>query len=180
MRIISGRWRSRRISFDTGSGIRPTPDSVRETLFNWLTPHVDGANCLDLYAGSGALGFEAASRGAANVVMVETNRHNVKQLQINKDKLDAASVEIIEQKAVDFLQSTDDRFDIVFLDPPFQQGIVESICHAIKNYDLLKPAALVYIEAEKQLDPLPILADWHIIRQHTQGAVAYYLVSTDT
>ena len=179
MRIIGGCWRSRKISFATSSGIRPTPDSVRETLFNWLTPYIDGAACLDLYAGSGALGFEAASRSAANVAMVETHRHNVKQLQINKDKLDAGSVEIIEQKAEDFLQTTDNRFDIVFLDPPFQQDLIESVCHAIKKNNVLKPAALIYIEAEKQLNPLPIPADWHIMRQHIQGAVAYYLISTD-
>lgn len=178
VRIISGRWRSRKITFTAESGVRPTPDLVRETLFNWLMPYIDGATCLDLYAGSGAIGFEAASRGAASLVMVESDRTSARQLCINKNNLEANTVEVIQQSAEDFLQNTDNRFDIVFLDPPFQQDMIESTCDQIKKNNVLKPSALIYIEAEKQLDPLPIPADWHIIRQHTQGAVAYYLIST--
>ncbi len=179
LRIIGGHWRSRRISFAAESGIRPTPDAVRETLFNWLAPYIDGASCLDLFAGSGALGFEAASRAAAQVVMVENNRNDARQLGVNKDKLEADTVTVIQQTAEVFVRETGDRFDIVFIDPPFQQDIIESICNEIKKNNVLKPAALIYIETEKQLAPLPIPADWHIIRQRIQGAVAYYLVSTD-
>ncbi len=178
VRIIGGLWRSHKIYFDSHGDIRPTPDAVRETLFNWLAPYIDRATCLDLYAGSGALGFEAASRGAAKVIMVENHRPTTTQLKLNKEKLQATMVEIINTHAENFLRNTQSRFDILFLDPPFQHGIVESVSPIIQKNKILHAPALIYVEAEKQLDPLPIPTEWHIIRQHVQGAVAYYLIST--
>jgi len=124
LRIIAGRWRGRRLTVPALPGLRPTPDRVRETLFNWLGPRVEGARCLDLFAGTGALGFEAASRGAAQVVMVEQASRAVAQLRSHAAALLADVVEVVDREALSWLGGRFRRFDIVFLDPPFGRGLV--------------------------------------------------------
>ncbi|HJV94446.1 MAG TPA: 16S rRNA (guanine(966)-N(2))-methyltransferase RsmD, partial [Albitalea sp.] len=118
LRIIGGRWRGRRLEVPESEGLRPTPDRVRETLFNWLGRDLSGLACLDLFAGSGVLGFEAASRGAARVVMVERERETLEQLRANRAALDALQVEIVPGDAFEYLARGGERFDVVFLDPP--------------------------------------------------------------
>src|SRR4051812_41703413 len=117
VRIIAGQWRSRLVRFPEAPGLRPTPDRVRETLFNWLGQHLDGLSCLDLFAGSGALGFEALSRGARRVVMVERDRATAAALRASAQSLEAANVEIIESDAMRFLAQPREAFDVVFVDP---------------------------------------------------------------
>src|SRR6185295_7503875 len=122
VRIIAGEFRGRRLAVPSRPGLRPTPDRVRETLFNWLGQWLDGLSCLDLFAGSGALGFEAASRRAARVVMVEHDRDVFSHLKSVKQTIKAAQVELVLGDAFDYLRKAHDRFDLVFLDPPFRQN----------------------------------------------------------
>ncbi len=174
LRIIGGRWRSRTISFVDAPALRPTPNRIRETLFNWVQAIVPGANCLDLFAGSGALGFEAASRGAATVTMVENNPHTVQQLEINQSVLEADAVRLVQASAIDFLASSTDRFNLVFLDPPFHQGLLQQTCEQLMKGGHLLPDALVYLEYEKSEDvTLPDGLEW--LRQKTSGDVSYGL-----
>ena len=128
LRIIGGRYRRRILRFPDSEGLRPTPDRVRETLFNWLGQELDGERCLDLFAGSGALGFEAASRGAAHVVMVEQAPKVLAALQENAKMLrDPPGVEIIRGDALQYLASTKSKFDLIFLDPPFNKGWIQRL-----------------------------------------------------
>ncbi len=122
IRIIGGEWRGRRIAVSAAPDLRPTPDRVRETLFNWLGQRLDGLACLDLFAGSGALGFEAASRGAARVVMVEQDRKALAQLRDSLQLLGARNIALIPGDALAYLERPGERFDVVFLDPPFRQN----------------------------------------------------------
>ena len=118
VRIIAGQWRGRKLSFPDVTGLRPTSDRIRETVFNWLATSLPGASCLDLFAGSGALGFEAASRGATRVVMVDRNRDVVRALRDNRQRLSASMIKIVQQDAENYLSAADGQFDVVFLDPP--------------------------------------------------------------
>src|SRR3954467_6592388 len=145
VRIIAGTWRSRVIRFPPAAQLRPTPDRVRETLFNWLGQRLDGQSCLDLFAGSGALGFEAASRGAARVVMVESDREVFEALRQYKELLGASRVEPVLGDAFDYLRKTTDEFNLVFLDPPFRQNALGSVLELLR--DRLAPQARVYVEA---------------------------------
>jgi 16S rRNA (guanine966-N2)-methyltransferase len=180
LRIIGGRWRSRRLYFDPIEGLRPTPDRVRETLFNWLSPIIAGARCLDLFAGSGALGIEALSRGAAAVVFVERQPRAVRRLRENLALLGDTAAQIECADALSWLQgraSAADAFDIVFLDPPFGQGLLEPACAALAQHGWLRPAACVYLEMERTLQPqLP--AGWQIARAQTAGQISYCLAVT--
>ena len=139
VRIIGGTWRSRKIRFPVAPGLRPTPDRVRETLFNWLGQDLEGLVCLNLYAGSGVLGFEAASRGATRVVQVERNPEACLALKQNCGLLDAETVQIVQMDVSRFLAGSSERFDVVFLDPPFQQGLVEPCCRLLEEKDWLAP-----------------------------------------
>ena len=123
VRIIGGQWRSRLVQFPDTAGLRPTPDRVRETLFNWLGQRLDGLACLDLFAGSGALGFEALSRGARRVVMVERDRAVVAALRASATKLEAANLDIVESDALRYLENARERFDVVFIDPPYAENL---------------------------------------------------------
>jgi len=152
LRIIGGQWRSRRLSVAAVPGLRPTPDRVRETLFNWLQGKVAGAECLDLFAGSGALGFEALSRGAKSVVMLEKHPAAVQALKANAALLQAQQAQIIQEDAMRYLQRTDTTFDLIFLDPPFRQNWLETILERIASKHLLKPQGMVYLEQELEAD----------------------------
>ncbi|MGI9310035.1 MAG: 16S rRNA (guanine(966)-N(2))-methyltransferase RsmD [bacterium] len=188
LRIIGGRWRSRRLRCADAPGLRPSADAVRETLFNWLPHSLRGQVCLDLFAGSGALGFEAASRDAARVVMVESNRVAAAQLRANRDQLGAHddAIEIIALTAQNFLRrhcaerGAKRGFDLVFLDPPFDGDALAPACRDLQRRGLLNPDALVYIESPHAANtPLPIPAAWHIIRHKRCGRVRATLLRAD-
>ncbi len=145
VRIIGGVWRGSRLDVIHAEGLRPTADRARETLFNWLQHHLAGANCLDLFAGSGALGFEAASRGATNVVMIERAPVAMAQLRAAKARLNAMNVELCDDDALRWLARTPDRgFDIAFVDPPFSAGLHEAALRAVASW--LVPGAFLYVE----------------------------------
>lgn len=178
MRIIGGAWRRRHITFPLLCGLRPTPDRVRETVFNWLAPMIEGAACLDLFAGSGALGFEAASRGAACVVMVDVNRQVLDHLKHTKDLLDAEAVAIIHADALDYLKMTSSRFDIVFLDPPFgDDKILQTCCALLEERALLNPKPHIYLEMPAATGRPKLPYTWVIAHSKRAGQVGYYLAT---
>ena len=153
--------------------LRPTPDRVRETLFNWLQNFTEGAHCLDLYAGTGALGFEAASRGAASVVLVEKDRTLVDQLEKNIITLEADNVKLEHADTLSWLQRCSQKFDLLFLDPPFDQGFVEKSCDLLREKGCLEKKGLIYIEAERSLQ-LPSYLE--ILKEGSAGHVKFMLV----
>ncbi len=175
VRIIGGDWRSRVIHFPDSAGLRPTPDRVRETLFNWLGQRLDGKICLDLFAGSGALGFEALSRGAAQVVMVEQSQSVVRSLTENAQRLGAASAAIVNADALQYLRGPKRRFDIVFLDPPFNQSLLPAVLASLPPW--LAPDACVYTECDSDRDPN---TEWKILKQSRAGQVKFQLITPDT
>lgn len=175
VRIISGAWRRRLLKFPDAEGLRPTPDRVRETLFNWLGQDMTGQSCLDLFAGSGCLGFEAASRGAARVVMVEQSPKVFAALESNARLLDnTGCLRIVRRDAVEFASSlipTGARFDVIFLDPPYRQGWIERFAPLLEG--LAAPDGLIYVEAEHALETL---GEWHVLRHGRAGQVFYHLM----
>ena len=171
LRIIGGNFRRRLIRVTAAPGLRPTPARVRETLFNWLGQDLSGLACLDLYAGSGALGFEAASRGAARVVMVEKDRAIVAELERSRAALDAAQVVIVAGDAAAYLARERERFDVVFLDPPFRQNAVSAILDGVAAR--LKPDARVYIESDAPVEAPP---PWAELKRGKAGQVSYQLL----
>lgn len=176
MRIIAGQWRGRKLSFPDARGLRPTSDRIRETLFNWLQPVLPGARCLDLFAGSGALGFEAASRGAAQVVMVESARDVVGALQENAKLLSASSVQICQQDAASYLAAGSGPFDVVFLDPPFSSpGLLVQSITGLSTPGWLAAGAWVYIETPSNVAEPALPVNWMPEKQKKAGQVAYRL-----
>ena len=173
MRIIAGEFRGRRIAVASRPGLRPTPDRVRETLFNWLGQRLDGLACLDLFAGSGALGFEAASRGAARVVMVENDRASFEILKKNLATMEARQVELVLGDAFDYLKRAEGSFDLVFLDPPFGQNAHASVLERLTEH--LALGARVYVEAPS---PLELPAPWRELKRSRAGQVSYQLFET--
>lgn len=175
VRIIGGRWRGRKIRFPDDTGIRPSPDRVRETLFNWLAPAVRGARCLDLFAGSGVLGLEALSRGAATAVLVDRDRTVIRHLQDVTRKLDAAGATIIAADALDWLAAAKGPFDIVFLDPPFDSTWLPALLDRLDEPGSLAPGAWVYVERPAAEGPPSLPAGWRLHRSGKAGDVGYYL-----
>ena len=171
VRIIGGQWRSRIIRFPPAIQIRPTPDRVRETLFNWLGQRLDGRSCLDLFAGSGALGFEALSRGASRVVMVERERKAADALRESAKLLDARDAEVRDGDALDYLKRSTQTFDVVFIDPPFASDLAAR-CLA-RLAPRLNPGARVYVESAEALILTP---PWRALREDRAGAVRYALL----
>jgi 16S rRNA (guanine966-N2)-methyltransferase len=178
IRIIGGDWKRTPLPVLSLDGLRPTPDRVRETLFNWLGQSLDGRRCLDLFAGSGALGFEAASRGALRVLMVERSGRAVAQLKANQARLSAKNIEIVEADALRLAASlAPNSFDVVFLDPPF--GDTTMLQRAIElAVPLLAPGGALYVESGEPVDPAenPALSGWAITREGKAGAVRYHLL----
>lgn len=175
LRIIGGRWRSRLIEFPDAPGLRPTPNRVRETLFNWLREAAMGARCLDLFAGSGTLGLEALSRGARQVIQVESNRLVCEALRRNAARLDAAGLEVVEADAFRFLQGPAQPFDLVFLDPPFGEGLVAPCCSLLETNGWLREGALVYVETEAAALSAEVPQSWRLIKSGKAGEVGYHL-----
>jgi len=175
VRIIGGQWRSRIISFPPCADLRPTPDRVRETLFNWLGQDLTGSNCLDLFAGSGALGFEAASRGAMHVVMVESGGTAVSALSANKIKLAAEQVELVRMDASVFLATNKRKFDVVFLDPPYRMKLLPEILPLLLSH--MNENGLVYLEGPSDDNDIEqVLQQWKIRRKSKAGKVNCYLL----
>jgi len=175
--IIAGKWRSRKLNFPDLPTLRPTPNRVRETLFNWLSNNIVGAYCLDCFAGSGALGFEALSRGAAWVTMIDNSKNVVENLKVNAALLGAKTIDFHCAK-FPFLEPrfAENPFDIVFLDPPYHQGLIAICCEFLEKNHYLKEGALIYIEAERKLTSLPIPENWHILKSQKAGQVGYHLI----
>ncbi len=214
LRIIGGTWRGRKLRFPEIETLRPTPDRVRETLFNWLAPVIEGARCLDLCAGSGALGLEALSRGAASVVMVDSDASVITRLHEHVHTLQANGgrsrrptsrdtsrilryrsslyvAEIIQADALAWLRQREISpfpplekgggggiFDIVFLDPPFRQGLIAPACEALEKHGWLKPGATIYLEAEEGYVP-QVPLNWRIVKSKQAGQVGYHLACRD-
>lgn len=175
LRIIGGQWRSRRLEFPDLPELRPTPDRVRETLFNWLTPVLPGARCLDLFAGSGALGIEALSRGAGEAVFVERHPLAARALRDNLARLKAVGAKVEQSEVLAWLRQPGTPFGIVLLDPPFGQGLLEPVCAALEAGGWLAETAWIYLEAEAELPPPALPARWMPYREKTAGAVTYRL-----
>lgn len=175
LRIIGGTWRRRRLVVPDVEGLRPTPDRVRETLFNWLRPWLSDARCIDLFAGTGALCLEALSRGAARVVMVEAEPKAVAALRHNVAELAAANAEVIEANALDYLAGPAQVFDIAFLDPPFRSDLIARSSRLLDQRGWITPGGLVYIEAPRRVSALPIPDSWELIRSRAAGQVGYHL-----
>jgi 16S rRNA (guanine966-N2)-methyltransferase len=174
LRIIGGAWRSRRLEFPESPGLRPTPDRVRETVFNWLAPYLPGATCLDLFAGSGAFGFEALSRGAERVVFVEKNAEAVAALRRNGESLGTTQAEIVPADALVFLNGPVAAFDIVFLDPPYASGLLSPCLLRLAVGEWVKPGGLVYLET-REGEAVVLPAGWRMLRNKTAGQVGYHL-----
>jgi len=173
-RIIGGQWRSRRCSFPELEGLRPTTDRVRETLFNWLQFDLPGAAVLDAFAGSGALGFEALSRGAEKVWMLEQNASACLSLKGNAVSLNA-NAEIIQTNALEWINRCEQQFDLVFIDPPFRKGILAEFLEKLESADCLKPGAKIYLEQEKELQAQLVPEGWQPLKEKVAGQVAYRL-----
>jgi 16S rRNA (guanine966-N2)-methyltransferase len=172
VRIIGGAWRSRRLRFPARAGLRPTPDRVRETLFNWLGQDLTGWSCLDLFAGSGALGFEAASRGAARVVLVERDRIACEALIANARALGARQVEVVRADALEFVRAERGRYDLILLDPPYTTDPLAALVPLLPA--LLARDGRVYHESgyARQWP-----AEWHLHRQGRAGQVHFQLLT---
>ncbi len=175
VRIIGGIWRSRRVRFPDRPGLRPTPDRVRETLFNWLGQDLTGRDCLDLFAGSGALGFEAASRGARCVTMVENDAAAWKALQDNRETLAATAVTAVRADALEFLKNLRDphlqRYHVVFLDPPFADDHWPQLLTQLPRH--MAAGGLVYCE---RAQPLSALDGWEVVKSGRAGQVSHQLL----
>jgi len=171
IRIIGGQWRSRLLTFPEHPDLRPTANRVRETVFNWLEQDLSGLRCLDLFAGSGALGFEAASRGAAHVVMVDNDVRVYKALRENKEKLQAMQIELVLMNALDFMKSDVRKFDVIFLDPPYRLDLLPQLMLLLPSH--LEEDGLVYSEAR---DTWNLDKQWRVHRSAKAGTVRYQLL----
>jgi 16S rRNA (guanine966-N2)-methyltransferase len=177
VRIIGGIWRGRRVSFPDIDGLRPTPDRVRETLFNWLQNSIIGARCLDLFAGSGALGLEALSRGADHAVFVEQTAAVCRVLQQTIQSLRAgANARIMEMGAARYLRTAVEPFDIVFLDPPFGRNALAEYLPLLGAGAWVKPGGLVYLENERESGVPELPSHWELLKSKSAGQVGYHLV----
>lgn len=172
LRIIGGDFRGKKINFLNREGLRPTPSRVRETLFNWLMTDIKGANCLDCYAGSGALGFEALSRGAKSVTFLEKNKCNYHELQKNSQSFNVPlAINIIHTDAIEFLKNSRKQFQIIFLDPPFSSNLIEKSLELIKKNQLLADEGKIYIESSDKIDN----NNFKLIQHKKAGSVFYSL-----
>ena len=179
LRVIGGKWRSRKLKFPALPGLRPTADRIRETLFNWLREDIDCEACLDLFAGSGACGTEALSRGASRAVFVESHPRAAAAITDNLELLGAQQAEVICQDAMAWLKAPADRyhnsFGIAFIDPPYALALARPAAIQLENSGVLKAPAKVYIESDRPLDPAEFPKNWEVLRHKKAGIVNYYL-----
>jgi 16S rRNA (guanine966-N2)-methyltransferase len=178
LRIVAGNWRSRLLDIADVEGLRPTSERIRETLFNWLSPRIAGARCLDLFAGTGALGLEALSRGAAEVVFVEKSANAIAVLERNIQTLEATAAVLHRGDANAYLHDAgDSQFDIVFLDPPFAADMLGDLCRLLDETSLLAHGALVYIEEDRSSPEVELPDGWQVLKSKQAGNVRYSLVT---
>lgn len=180
LRIIAGRLRGRLLTIPDQPGLRPTPDRVRETLFNWLAPLIEGAHCLDSFAGTGALGLEAASRGASRVVLVERSEHAVRRLQEAIAALGVEGAQVVQADTLSWLTDLGRRaktrpFDLAFLDPPFESDLLGPTCRLLASHQWLSPGARVFLETTRTTGLPDLPEGWEVIREGTAGQVRYAL-----
>jgi 16S rRNA (guanine966-N2)-methyltransferase len=176
LRIVAGNWRSRLLDVADVEGLRPTSERIRETLFNWLAPSIAGARCLDLFAGTGALGFEALSRGAASVTFVENHPLAIRQLRGNIELLGARNAELVPADATEFLRGRAvGPFDVVFLDPPFARDLLGETCRLLVDAQCLASRAVIYLEDKKDRDEPELPPGWRILKRKAAGNVRYML-----
>jgi len=183
-RIIAGKWRGRIIRFEDAEGLRPTTDRIRETVFNWLQPYLSQSHCLDLFAGSGVLGFEALSRGASEVVFIEQNKTTVDNLKRNSQKLDASNAVILHKETLAWLdamsladgrqQYSEKKFDLVFLDPPFRSELLKKSSSLLNSSGCLAEDAIIYVEHAVD-DTVTLPDNWRCLKEKKSGQVAYKL-----
>jgi 16S rRNA (guanine966-N2)-methyltransferase len=169
LRIIGGELRGRKLSFPDAKGLRPTPDRVRETLFNWLQMQIHGARCLDLFAGSGALGLEALSRGAAEVVFVERDSRVLQKLRENLALLGQDKGRCVQASAEQFLRGSAEPFDIVFLDPPFKDDVLAELCASLEAGGWLREDFRLYMERPQRMAMPELPAGWQVLRETRAG-----------
>ncbi|WP_120513677.1 16S rRNA (guanine(966)-N(2))-methyltransferase RsmD [Photobacterium salinisoli] len=175
VRIISGRWRGRKLPVHDVAGLRPTTDRVKETVFNWLAPDIHGSRCLDLFAGSGSLGLEALSRGAEHLTLLELDTKAASQLKRNLDTLGTDKAELHQTDSLSFLNKPGSAFDLVFIDPPFRRDMLPEVIRLLEANGWLTPQALIYLEAEKELGLPDTPEHWQLIKEKSAGQVCYRL-----
>jgi len=180
IRLISGKWRGKKLPVKDKEGLRPTTDRNKETLFNWLMHDVRDANCLDCFSGSGSLAFEALSRFAKNATLLERDKQVAAQLRENLQHLKVDNARVIETDSINYLQQmATQQFDIVFVDPPFHKGLVQPCCSALEENNYLATQALIYIEREAQLSDLLLPPNWQLLKEKSAGQVTYQLYLRD-
>ncbi|ENG4183978.1 16S rRNA (guanine(966)-N(2))-methyltransferase [Providencia alcalifaciens] len=175
IRIIGGKWRGRKLPVRDSEGLRPTTDRIKETLFNWLMPVIRDARCLDCFAGSGALGFEALSRFAQTVTFIELDKQNAQLLAENKTRLRADNASVVNNNTLNILNQSGAPFDVVFIDPPFRKGLLNETIQLLEKNQWLAEESWVYIESEAESPLTDIPANWQLHREKIAGQVAYRL-----
>jgi 16S rRNA (guanine966-N2)-methyltransferase len=179
LRIVAGKWRSRLLQIIDEPELRPTSERIRETLFNWLRPMTEGARCLDLFAGTGALGIEALSRGAAHVVFIEKSATLAAGIRKSLRELEVTNAEVCDREAIDYLKNAEPQpFDIIFLDPPFNTGLLSAACSLLQENGWLTANAIVYLEQGRDSKKSALPGDWAVSHEKVAGKVSYSLAST--
>lgn len=176
IRIIGGEWRGRKLTFPNLPGLRPTPDRVRETLFNWLSFSIAGANCLDLFAGSGALGLESLSRGAEQVTFVDSQYVVIQHIRSICENLGATNAHFVHGTVPSCTLDAIKTYDIVFIDPPYGTGLVNQSITWLEHHHYLSPSATIYIERSLEDEPLNLPHNWQVARDKQAGQVNYLLI----
>ena len=179
VKIIAGQWRGTKLPVLHKEGVRPTSNRVRETLFNWLQASIEGSHCLDVFAGSGALGFEAISRGASTAELIDNDPEIIKLLSEQAQRLHADNINIMRVDGVQYIEQTKHQYDCIFIDPPFSKFNYEEILEKISNSQIVKENALIYVEAPIGELPKKIPASWQWKRQSKAGDVEYGLIETN-
>lgn len=180
IRLISGQWKGRKLPVREVEGLRPTTDRIKETLFNWLAAEVRDSRCLDLFAGSGSLGFEALSRYARHVTMVEMDKGAAQQLSKNLSTLQSQQATIIQRDALSLLAEPGEPFDIIFLDPPFRRDLLDTVCQRLESGGWLSDDALIYIEREREGGAPQLPTNWHLLKDKQAGQVCYQLYQRES
>ena len=180
IRLISGQWKGRKLPVREVEGLRPTTDRIKETLFNWLAAEVRDSRCLDLFAGSGSLGFEALSRYARHVTMVEMDKGAAQQLSKNLSTLQSQQATIIQRDALSLLAESGEPFDIIFLDPPFRRDLLDTVCQRLEQGGWLSDEALIYIEREREGEAPCLPANWQLLKDKQAGQVCYQLYQRES
>ena len=178
VKIIAGQWRGTKLPVLPKEGVRPTSNRVRETLFNWLQASIEGSHCLDMFAGSGALGFEAVSRGACSATLVDNDPSITEVLADQAKRLQANNIEIVCVDSLQFCLQARTQYDFIFIDPPFSRFNLAEILEKISHSNILKDSTLIYIEGPADHLPEQLPADWHWKRQSKAGDVEYGLIRT--